>query len=165
MTDGAIGAWSDAHLFEVVATPSREELARAVELVQRYLVDRPSDDPDPITRPVVGEAASADVGARPPIDVESAATLAGAMAAIRAELSETTGEQVGVVAVSHSPDGAGLLAANTDAAGADVVLDGSAHGALDTQLSESGVTVGGASFEIGNTTDDLTLDVGWHWRS
>jgi len=61
-----------------------------------------------------------------------------AMAAIRGEMPDATGETYGVVGTSNSPDGAGLGAANT-AGGPDLVLDGVEDGESDTLISQDGV--------------------------
>ncbi len=61
-----------------------------------------------------------------------------AMAAIRGEMPDATGETYGVVGTSNSPEGAGLGAVNT-AGGPDLVLDGVEDGESDTLVSQSGI--------------------------
>jgi hypothetical protein len=53
-------------------------------------------------------------------------------------LEATSGETYGAVGMSHSPDGAGLGAANSNG-GADLVLDGSADGQPDTFFTQDGL--------------------------
>jgi len=61
-----------------------------------------------------------------------------AMAAIRGEMPDATGETYGVVGISNSLEGGGLGAVNT-AGGPDLVLDGAAAGVPDLGISEWGV--------------------------
>jgi len=85
-----------------------------------------------------------------------------AMAAIRGEMPDATGETYGVVGTSNSPDGAGLGAVNT-AGGPDLVLDGVEDGQTDLDIYQWGVDRPSASaetFAIGNTGGGgMTLNV------
>lgn len=85
-----------------------------------------------------------------------------AMAAIRGEMPDVTGETYGVVGTSNSPDGAGLGAVNT-AGGPDLVLDGGAQGVPNADFSESGVDRAAStaqSFDFTNSdTGSMTLQV------
>ena len=81
-----------------------------------------ADGPVMATR--MGEAKTKDVGT--------------AMAAIRGEMPDPTGETYGVVGTSNSLDGAGLGAVNT-ANGPDLVLDGVTNGQTDLDLYHWGI--------------------------
>lgn len=61
-----------------------------------------------------------------------------AIAAIRGEIPDVTGETYGVTGISNSVEGAGFGAVNT-AGGADLMLDGSADGETDTAIRQSGI--------------------------
>jgi hypothetical protein len=85
--------------------------------------------------------------------------------AIRGEISDLTGETVGTVGISHSPEGAGLAGANTRG-GIDLLLDGSLNipAVSDTTVTESGIdrsSTSAETFDIGNSgtgTMALTVD-------
>jgi hypothetical protein len=73
-------------------------------------------------------------------------------AGVVGEASATTGQATGVYGRTFSPDGVGVRAHNFPG-GIDLLLDG----AQPTALTEAGIEVGGASFDIGNVADDLVL--------
>ena len=150
----ATGIWSRPRFFTVAATPTADELARALEIVQRHLQQQ---DESQRVAPVRGTVAQG----RPPAGVEplpNAVSLSTAVAAIRGVQSNASGDTAGLLGSAASPDGAGVIAANTNVGGgADLVLDGSAQGTGDTLVDESGINVGGMSFDIGNAGGDLDL--------
>jgi len=130
------GAWSGARFFSLPEAPSEAELRQALAVLERWSA-------------AGGQAVGAEA-ARPPAVARSAPASGGltgtpapksvptASAAIRGDSVTPTGEAYGVIGTSTSPDGAGLAAANT-AGGYDLVLDGSAHYAADTLVSEGGI--------------------------
>jgi len=85
-----------------------------------------------------------------------------AMAAIRGEMPDATGETYGVVGISNSLEGGGLGAVNT-AGGPDLVLDGVEDGQTDLDVFQWGVDRASGSaetFAIGNTGGGgMTLNV------
>ncbi len=83
-----------------------------------------------------------------------------AMAAIRGEMPDATGETYGVVGTSNSADGAGLGAVNT-AGGPDLVLDGVEDGETDLDVYQWGIdraSAGVESFGFSNSISG-SLDV------
>jgi predicted regulator of Ras-like GTPase activity (Roadblock/LC7/MglB family) len=156
------GGWSEVRLFEVPMLPSRLELAEALEIVRSYVA---AAEP-PANNGGGSEAglSSASSPKRPPSgrtpSAQDAASLTAAVAALRAEQPDASGDTAGLIGISNSSEGAGILAANVSAAGgADLVLDGSAQSEGDTLLDESGITVGGPAFDLRNPTDDLALSL------
>ena len=111
-------------------------------------------DPAIATATATGPSAMADsVGETKTRDVSTA------MAAIRGEMPDVTGETYGVVGTSNSLEGGGLAGVNTTE-GPDLVLDGAANGRTDAYLfdwgldrSSPGVEVFGFTNEEGGTID------------
>ena len=64
------------------------------------------------------------------------APLAQGAAAIRGEMTDSAGSVHGVFGVTHSTQGAGVVARN-ESGGPDLVLDGEAQGQADTLLSQA----------------------------
>jgi hypothetical protein len=152
------GEWSEARLLHVAAGPTRAEFEQALRVVREGLrvMDFAPEAPRDGTAPALTQRNSQTGAAPAPELAVSLLT----KSAIRGELTETAEATVGIVGISNSPDGAGVLAANADpSGGADLVLNGSAQGLGDTALTESGISAGGATFDIGNDTDSLTLTV------
>jgi preprotein translocase subunit Sec61beta len=151
----------------LAAAPSAEEVEHALEVLQRYAGESGSDL-SAIERAVpesrsAGRATRRSGEARlPGSPKDGERSILTGPAAIRGEMPDPAGETYGLVGVSNSPDGAGIGAANT-AGGADVVLDGSAQGVADAELSESGIDRSSASaqtFDIANSgAGNMTLRV------
>ena len=140
--DGVVldaGDWSEGLFFTVAAAPSVEEVEQALQVLRRYLdEENPGElslDPHLAEREEVRRG-SRQHGSTPLKSLER--SVLTAPAAIRGSMPDPTGEFYGLVGVSSSPQGAGVAVANT-AGGADLVLDGSAQGVVDTELSESGI--------------------------
>ena len=140
--DGVVidsGEWSDGLFFSVAVAPSVEEVEQALQVLRRYLdEENPGElslDPHLAEREEVRRG-SRQHGSTPLKSLER--SVLTAPAAIRGSMPDPTGEFYGLVGVSSSPQGAGVAVANT-AGGADLVLDGSAQGVVDTELSESGI--------------------------
>lgn len=157
--EGPLEPWSPPRFFQLSSAPSAAEVAAAVEIVARYGATlgssaSPTSAPPPAT-PGVPEPLPLSEDAPPPASVFAAAT-----AAIRGEMEGAAGAEVGLMGVSASTAGGGVLAANTSADGADLILDGSAQGVADTFLTQAAISVGGTTFDIGNAGGnlDLTLD-------
>ena len=133
------GEWSEGLFFTVAAAPSVEEVEQALQVLRRYLdEENPGElslDPHLAEREEVRRG-SRQHGSTPLKSLER--SVLTAPAAIRGSMPDPTGEFYGLVGVSSSPQGAGVAVANT-AGGADLVLDGSAQGVVDTELSESGI--------------------------
>ena len=155
LTTEGEGEWSLPRFFNVPSVPSREEFARALEIVRRYLVEQESAanalprSRAPVATPVYGSAAG-----------EDAVSIGAAVAALRGVQSDLAGDTAGVIGTAASPDGAGVIAANQNAGGgADLILDGSAQGTGDTLITESEVMVGGSSFNVANAGGNLDLQL------
>ena len=160
---GEASEWSDPLLFSIAAAPTVMEVEQALSVLERFL----EYGGDPGTG-AVPQIRAADPGAEPgrakagSTKIAQRSVLTGT-GAIRGEQPDVAGETFGVVGVSASPDGAGLGAANT-AGGPDLVLDGSADGVADAELSESGIDRPSASpqtFAVDNTGGGgIVLEVG-----
>ena len=127
---GEASEWSAPRLFTVAAAPSVEEVEQALSVLVRY-VEQGSEPGDPEDRALTGLASSAAARL-------ASRSVQNGTAAIRGEQPDPSGETYGVVGISASPDGAGVGVANTGG-GPDLVLDGTADGVTDTELSESGI--------------------------
>ena len=116
------GPWSEARLFRTPEGPSEDELARAVELVSRYLGEsaepRIADSPDDARIERGGKRASSSVLTAAPAEITTGT------AAIRGALPQTRGTTFGVEGVSRSPEGAGIHAYNEHALGLAALLEG-----------------------------------------
>jgi hypothetical protein len=166
------GGWSEGLFFKVVSTPSPEEVESALQVLRQYLaqsagaedeVGEPTEEPTDTYRSSDGA---------PGKDTEALRTLWGitgksistAKFAMRGEITDLTGETVGAVGISHSPEGAGLAGANTRG-GVDLLLDGSLNvpAVSDTTITESGIDRASSNpetFDIGNSgTGTMTLTV------
>ena len=159
--------WSQGRFFSVAAAPSTLEVEQALEVLRRY-VKKGGDDTGSIehlfpdgegARRTARQTGAARIPADPKDGERSVLT---GSAAIRGEMPDPTGESYGVAGISNSPDGAGIGAANA-AGGADLVLDGTAQGVADAELSESGVdrfSIAAQTFDITNSgSGDMTLRV------
>ncbi len=132
--------WSHARFFSISAMPTAGEVEEALSVLRRYTghghpgaaaIEQPLEN-----EPTVRERPATRQNPTAPLQGEK--SLTSAKTAVKGSVSDMTGETYGVVGVSASADGAGLGAANTGG-GADLVLDGSADGASDTSLRESGI--------------------------
>jgi hypothetical protein len=107
----APGDWSEGLFFAVSAGLSREEVAEAMRVLQRYVgVDVSAG----VER---NEAAEATSRTTPTVSLGTAAarkSVPVAATAIRGHLTAPAGEVYGVVGVVESPDGAGLAALSHD---------------------------------------------------
>ena len=165
------GEWSAGRYFEVPAGPTPDELARALDVLKRWEATNGGGSlalfagagsgavPAAAVVPDADSDADADAGWAAPKSVPTAS------AAVRGEHPGTSGEVYGLVGTSASYDGAGVAAANLDG-GPDLVLDGSADGAPDIRLSESGLTndaTGNFVYEVKNQGEgSLSLEVQGH---
>jgi hypothetical protein len=117
------------HLSREVVTLLRTMVAESVEAVV-----------SPGGEVVLDTKSSRPGGARrvgmPPERIDSPTGAAEAKSAIRGELPETAVETYGVVGVSHSVTGAGVVAANTAGGGTDLVLEGDTP-AASARLTEA----------------------------
>ncbi|REJ74060.1 MAG: hypothetical protein DWQ36_09260 [Acidobacteria bacterium] len=170
---GELTEWSRPRLLETALAPTLDEVRAAREVLARYLetqgfaaatdsspgsaarrvAEAPADTASKrltskaLDRQTESVAARRDrseggeaVQGLPPF-----ASLAGS-AAIRGQSSAVSGDANGVVGISSSPDGAGVVAAGAGI-GVDLVLDGSTSGATDTTLSQDGLDRASASLE------------------
>ena len=161
------GEWSAGRYFSVPAGPTDDEVARAIEVLNRWqgangggsLFAGSAAASAAAVVPDADSDADADAGWAAPKSVPTAS------AAVRGEHPGTSGEVYGLVGTSASYDGAGVAAANLDG-GPDLVLDGSADGAPDIRLSESGLTndaTGNFVYEVKNQGEgSLSLEVQGH---
>lgn len=167
-----VGAWSVPLRFRVAGEPSAEELREALGVLERWRThgsDGAEREPD-------RSAATARSHRRPRSGLRVDGPTAIGEAAIRGESADVTGNAYGVLGISHSPSGAGLVARN-EAGGADLILDGEAQGQADTLLRHGGIDRPSASaqdFDIGNSggggislsvggvaVDTVTTPIGW----
>ena len=162
-TDGEVvaGEWSDGLVFAVPKAPSTAEVEGALRVLRSYS-ERHVMQPE-------GEQGFAGLDNVQPSNIQRASSTGAlkrsvedALAAIKGEIPDPTGETYGVVGLSSSPEGAGLAAGNT-AGGPDLVLDGTLSGAADTLLSEWGIdrpSLDPQLFSIGNSLGGgITFDV------
>ena len=166
--DGALtpGAWSHGRFFQTPAEPSPSEVARAARVLRRYLEEGGSlealDDAGVMS--AGGDRAPIPaVGARPrQVPAGALKSVTTGTTAIKGTVSDVVGETYGVVGINSSPSGAGLGAANTSG-GADLVLDGSAQGAVSALLTESALNRPSGTaqtFNVRNSTGGgMTLQV------
>jgi len=148
------GEWSSGMLFAIAAMPSTEEVQMALEVLRDHLGSEhvqlaALDLPEERSRSAESRQAAVTRSAS-----ATSRSIQTAPAAIRGENPDTVGESYGVVGTSASATGAGVGALNS-AGGPDLVLDGSADTATDTQLRESGIYRNSASvedFTIANST-------------
>ncbi len=138
-TDRVRGEWSEALLFEVVVAPA--DLAAALDVLRHHL------GPDALAAALAaaesrtaagpeGSASAGDPARLPPTQNDSDAAEQGGGApliAVRGEVPDVVGETYGVEGVSHSPDGGGVRAENSNSSGGDLVL----AGAPVAELTES----------------------------
>lgn len=145
-------AWAELRRFRVPALPSAEEVEAALETLRRWR----SDD----TAPRLESAAQEASPGRAATATETV-TVSG-VAAVRGEMPGTTGETIGVFGISSSLSGAGLVALNTSV-GADLILDGSFNGQVDTLLTQAGIdrpSPVAQTFQIQNSgVGAMTLEV------
>ena len=162
LAGSGLADWSAPQRFRVPAAPSRlavdEALARfarwqVVEVAPAGRGEVGAEPPGNGAAPVAGAGQATDAPDAPP---------AGAFAALRGELPDTTGNAYGVLAIANSTQGAGLVARNASS-GPDLVLDGEAQAAPDTLLTQGGIdrsAAGAATFEFRNSgAGALTLQV------
>ena len=159
--DAAEGSadWAPARRFTVSAAPADEEVASALETLRRWTASR--GEPAPAAVPSRPSAAGPDRAAiRAPLRADERAVeqrpeapLATGVAAVRGEIPDPAGNTFGLLGISHSPEGAGVVARN-ESSGADLVLDGEAAGATDTLLREDSLdrpAAGASSFDFRNS--------------
>ncbi len=128
--------WSQARFFRVVGGVDQRGLATPSIRGAISDSDADSDAGEAQTRGVTAEQSRSAIAKR--VGEKRAKDVGTAMAAIRGEMSDVTGETYGVVGTSNSPDGAGLGAVNT-AGGPDLVLDGVEDGQTDLDVSQWGI--------------------------
>ena len=127
------GEWSAGRYLAIPAAPSVDEVARALEVLERYLE---AGGELGRSAPLAASGRALSPVAKGGGGLESVLT---APAAIRGEHPDVSGEVYGVVGVTGSYDGAGVAAGNLEG-GPDLVLDGSTSGTVDTWISESVLT-------------------------
>lgn len=163
--DGAPEAWAEPRRFRVAGVPSDEEVAAAVALLQRW-----QQTSGPEATAAAGRGGRRATPKVPSARVERAvgasaaleAPTATGVAAVRGEIPDISGNAFGLLGISHSPSGAGVVARN-ESAGADLVLDGEANGAADTLLRQDALdrpSASSESFDFRNSgAGTLTLKV------
>ena len=124
--------WSAAARFRVAATPSLAEISAALETLKLTSAAESSSSQSASIPP----GPSDDARSSSPGSGGPGGGLAGAVAAIRGEIPDTTGQVFGVVGTSASAQGAGIAAAGAFG-GADVHLDGATDGEESARLSQS----------------------------
>lgn len=132
----AAGEWSSGRYFMVPAAPSVDEVARALEVLQRYVAQ--GGDAQVLASTVIGSSTEAPSAPVKGAGMSGPKSVTTASAAIRGENPEYDEEAYGVVGVTNSVYGAGVAAANTEG-GPDLVLDGSYDGVPGAELSEWGL--------------------------
>ena len=157
-----LGEWSAPRRFAVPGRPSVEEVDAALELLARWraarsVVSGSAGSSSPTS--VRGEAIATN-GEHATAGTE--APIATGVAAIRGEIPDTSGNAYGVLGITSSPQGAGVVARN-QSTGPDLILDGDAQGEPDTLLTQSGLdrpSASGATFNFQNSgAGALTLQV------
>lgn len=144
------GAWAEPLRFRVPGAPSEEEFAAALAVVRRWARARGDEEPFAHDRNAAHRAPTTPAagGTVAAAESEAAEALAATgVAAIRGENPDTSGSALGLLGISHSPGGAGVVARN-ESAGADLVLDGEANGAADTLLRQDSLDRPSANAEI-----------------
>jgi hypothetical protein len=151
--------WSYGRYFSISSTPSAVEVEEAVRVLRRYAGNTVDPGGLETERADTKRPAPSHLVAVPQHVPKSVTT---AKTAIKGTVPDATGETYGVVGISNSPNGAGVAAANTNG-GPDLVLDGSAQGVADADLSESGIDRASEteqSFDFTNSdTGSMTLRV------
>jgi hypothetical protein len=140
--------WSEPLRFRVAGTPSAEELAAALAVLERWRAAQGAAGGGG-----GGEAGAAGGGGWAPsggADVVPKVDPGGSVAAVRADIPDTSGAAYGVLAISHSASGAGVAARNEAGGGPDLVLDGAAAGAVDATFTEAGLDRASASAQTFN---------------
>ncbi len=132
----ATSEWSAGRYFTVPAAPSVDEVARALEVLQRYVAQ--GGDAQVIASTAAPAAGGNLTAPLKGGEVGGPKSVTTASAAIRGEHPSLTGEAYGVVGVSSAENGAGVAAAHLDG-GPDLVLDGSAEGLADALIWEWGM--------------------------
>jgi len=129
----AASEWSAGRYFTVPAAPSVDEVARALEVLQRFVAQGGDAH-------VLSSASVPSSGKQPTAPLKGGVvggtkSVTTASAAIRGANPEYDVEAYGIVGVTNSVYGAGVAAANTEG-GPDLVLDGSFDGDVNTSLYE-----------------------------
>ncbi|MEO8196817.1 MAG: hypothetical protein ABI689_08855 [Thermoanaerobaculia bacterium] len=161
--DETAADWSTPLRFRVRGAPSAAELRAALDVLERWRsaagvpLETVSSPPSALPAPRPGgwnETAGGDAPtSQVPLDV----------AAIRGELVDTSGAVHGVVGITHSAAGAGVVASNAST-GADLILAGGSGGASDALLRQDSLDRPSAvaeSFDLRNSgagTMNLTVD-------
>ena len=156
--------WSEARLFQVSNVPSPAQAAEALALLRRYAEMGGALDvlPNELPGKLPGElptrrGSEETLGETAMLPDDQGLSLTGA-AAIRGSMPDASGEVYGVLGVTASAEGAGLAAEN-EAGGPDLLLDGSPPAAVTEQgidRSDGSDT----SFEFKNTGGgSMTLNV------
>ena len=159
-----LSEWSSPRLLQVTRAPTLEEVAAARDVLSRFveaagdtvLVDG-SDSSEsrvrlPDARATLPSPSVDPSSSRRLTTVSTSASLAG-VAALRGHSTQVSGDANGVVGISSSPEGAGVVAAGAGN-GVDIVLDGSTSSQSDTWLSQSGIdrpSTGPETFTIENS--------------
>ncbi len=147
--------WAEARRFEVPDAPDDDEVAAALATLERWRRAQGeiaggaavTDGPGRSVKPALRRTATDAAGGGAAVEV------ATGVAAIRGENPDSSGNAFGVLGLSHSPTGAGLVARN-ESAGADLVLDGEANGASDTLLRQDSLdrpSANSESFDFRNS--------------
>ncbi len=158
------GEWSTPRYFSIPLQPTAEEVRAALDTLQRHnshqAAPAVSDAFDGSTDRF-DHSSSVLESSNDPHRQAPKSVITGA-AAIRGTQTDLAGETFGVVGTSASLNGGGIGAANTGG-GADLILDGSADGATDANVTESGIeriSNVPETFDITNPgAGDMTLQV------
>ncbi len=146
--------WAAVRRFEVAAAPGADELAAALATLERWrqagggasATGAIAGEPRPAPATTLGRRSAQASGGSP-------LSLAAGVAAIRGENPDTSGSALGVLAIGHSPAGAGVVARN-ESSGADLVLDGEANAATDSLLRQDSLdrpSANSESFDFRNS--------------
>jgi hypothetical protein len=151
---GEASDWSEGRFFRVVAAPTAAEVREALDVLTAHLENGDSVKTEVSATSARGSSAlTADRTAASTPGVDGPDSPGTAIAAIRGETPDPSGETYGVVGISNSPSGAGVGAMNTGG-GPDLVLDGSADGNADALFSEEGIdrpSPGPVTFSLTNS--------------
>lgn len=158
-------SWAEPLRFKVAGAPGPEELSAALAVLERWRQTR-ADSGEPPTASEADAPSGLRRGVARRVRGGEAqgfeAPTATGVAAIRGENPDTSGSAFGLLGISHSPSGAGVVARN-ESAGADLVLDGEANGATDTWLRQDSLdrpSASAESFDFRNSgAGTLTLKV------
>ncbi|MDX1500979.1 MAG: hypothetical protein R3325_01360 [Thermoanaerobaculia bacterium] len=161
--DGRSWSWSEPLLFRVAGGDAAGRLPLPPLDTAAPVIAGAGDGATggPAREEAAPKSALREPGVAPPA---TTASLGAALAALRAEQANPTGDTAGLVGTVASSAGAGLIAGNlAPGGGADLLLDGASQGLADTALTESGVDRSHPAdqvFDIGNSgAGGMTLTV------